>query len=57
MTRKDYVEVANILRSFSDNFEYLSPEEMRFLTNSFADYFESDNPNFKRDKFKLAVYG
>ena len=56
MTRKDYVEVASILKSYFSNYDYVNVEESRFLVNSFADYFESDNPNFKRDKFKEAVY-
>ena len=49
MTRKDYVAVAEILNSFQD----VIADQFTFedLVNEFADFFASDNPNFKRDKF------
>ena len=56
MTRKDYVETASILKSFYNGFKEIEIEEMRFLTNSFADMFEADNPRFDRKRFKEAVY-
>jgi len=45
MTRKDYVAVAEILNSFQD----LIADQFTFedLVNDFADFFASDNPNFK----------
>ena len=52
MTRKDYVAVADILsgyqRAMIDNYWWED------LVNDFADFFASDNPNFKRDKFTQA---
>jgi hypothetical protein len=49
MTRKDYVKVADILAGYQsamiDDFWFQD------LVNDFADFFASDNPNFKRDKF------
>jgi hypothetical protein len=52
MTRKDYVAVAEILNSFQD----VIADQFTFedLVNEFADFFASDNPNFKRDKFTQA---
>lgn len=56
MTRKDYIETANILNAFYFRRAELEPDEMKFLTNSFADMFELDNPRFDRKRFKEAVY-
>jgi len=52
MTRKDYVAVAEILNSFQD----LIADQFTFedLVNDFADFFASDNPNFKMEKFTHA---
>ena len=52
MTRKDYVAVAEILSGYKvamiDDFWFDD------LVNDFADFFASDNPNFKQDKFTHA---
>jgi hypothetical protein len=52
MTRKDYVKVAEILSGYQnamiDGFWFDD------LVNDFADFFASDNPNFKQDKFMNA---
>lgn len=52
MTRKDYVAVAEILQGYQgamiDGFWFED------LVNDFADFFASDNPNFKQDKFTHA---
>ncbi len=51
MTRKDYVAVAEILNSFD---KLIDPFTFEDLVNDFADFFASDNPNFKQDKFTHA---
>lgn len=54
MTRKDYVNVADILLLFRDD---LDRRTLVGLIDEFSDMFEEDNPNFKRDKFFRAVMG
>ena len=53
MTRKDYVAVADILNLFRDDVE---KQTLVDLVNEFSDFFEEDNPNFKREKFSEAVF-
>jgi hypothetical protein len=52
MTRKDYVAVAEIISGYKkgmiDDFWFED------LVNDFADFFASDNPNFKKDVFAKA---
>jgi hypothetical protein len=52
MTRKDYVAVAEILSDFREGIQ----NQILFdeLVDEFADFFGSDNPNFKLDKFREA---
>lgn len=47
MTRKDYVKVAEILKSFHEN----NFSEFADLVYDFSDMFSDDNPNFNEDKF------
>ena len=51
MTRKDYIQTANILN------EYLNDEPILVmsLAKDFAEYFAEDNPRFDSDKFIKAV--
>jgi len=51
MTRKDYVKTANILKGFSNE---IHPQVYLDLVDVFADYFEADNDNFKREIFETA---
>lgn len=51
MTRKDYVAVAEILNAFKDEIETLTFED---LIDEFSNMFQTDNPNFKFDKFYAA---
>lgn len=51
MSRKDYVAVSEILSTFADEIPQIVFED---LVNDFADFFASDNPNFKFDKFQEA---
>ncbi len=55
MTRKDYVETANILSGYKNLIE----DEIIFedLVNDFADMFAKDNERFNRDRFESAVFG
>lgn len=48
MTRRDYIEVARIIRDAQD-----SPHEppLAFVTRELALMFKRDNPNFKAGKF------
>ena len=52
MTRKDYVKVADILSGYQG--AMIDQYWFEDLVNDFADFFASDNPNFKRDKFAEA---
>jgi len=51
MTRKDYIETANILKSFVDE---ISPKTYEDLVNEFAEWFKSDNDNFDFARFEKA---
>lgn len=55
MTRKDYVEVANILKKYSEA-GMIREQTAQFLTSDFADLMESDNPRFDRQRFWNAVF-
>jgi hypothetical protein len=58
MTRKDYLQFANLLNTIHNGFpaEDFSINAKRFLVNNLCDIFENDNKNFDRQKFKEAVY-
>ena len=51
MTRKDYIQTANILKSFVDEIPQTTYED---LVDTFADWFKSDNDNFDFAGFEKA---
>jgi hypothetical protein len=51
MTRKDYVETANILKSFSNE---IHPQVFEDLVEQFSFYFSSDNERFDKARFETA---
>ncbi len=51
MTRKDYIQTANILKSFVDEIPQTTYED---LVQLFADWFQSDNDNFDVARFEKA---
>ena len=51
MTRKDYIQTANILKSFVDEIPQTTYED---LVDTFADWFKSDNENFDFARFEKA---
>ena len=51
MTRKDYIQTANILKSFVDEIPQTTYED---LVQLFADWFQSDNDNFDIARFEKA---
>ena len=53
MTRKDYVKVSDILRSYQDE---ISQTVFEDLIMDFADFFQADNDNFSSEKFENACY-
>ena len=53
MTRKDYVETANILNKFIDRIDSVDFNDLVF---EFSEWFASDNPRFLADKFEEACY-
>jgi hypothetical protein len=53
MTRKDYVETANILKLYKDD---LPQDRFEDLVLDFASMFQEDNPRFLADKFQQACY-
>lgn len=52
MTRKDYVNTADILANFKD--EIADKGTFQDLVDEFADMFAGDNPNFNLAKFREA---
>ncbi len=48
MTRKDYVETANILNKFADEIDSKTFQDLVF---EFSEWFASDNPRFDENKF------
>ncbi len=51
MTRKDYIQTANILKEFIDEIPQTTYED---LVNEFAEWFKSDNSNFDFARFESA---
>ena len=51
MTRKDYIQTANILKSFVDEIPQTTYED---LVQEFADWFQADNDNFDFARFEKA---
>jgi hypothetical protein len=49
MTRKDYIQIAKVLREHNDNAEIIS------LIKDFSQMLKSDNQNFQTEKFFDAV--
>ena len=48
MTRKDYIETANILNKFADGIDSHTFQDLIF---EFSEWFASDNPRFDENKF------
>jgi hypothetical protein len=53
MTRKDYVETANILNRFVDK---IDSKDFSDLVFEFSEWFLSDNPRFDENRFADACY-
>lgn len=53
MTRKDYVETANILNSKVDEIDFLILAD---VAEQFAEMFAKDNPRFDHQRFIDAVF-
>ena len=51
MTRKDYIQTANILKSFAQDIPHTIYED---LVDAFSDWFKSDNENFDFARFEKA---
>ena len=51
MTRKDYIQTANILKGFVDEIPQNTYED---LVQEFAEWFKSDNENFDFARFEKA---
>lgn len=54
MTRKDYIQVAEILHARKN---VIAENEFQDLVADFSDYFFSDNPNFSYTRFEIACFG
>lgn len=60
MTRKDYVQTANILAGVRDSLTSLGAEGERIFENlivDFAEMFEDDNERFDAVRFDNACWG
>lgn len=57
MTRKDYIQTANILKELGAKIEAHTFERKAFIqaVDSFCDMFALDNPRFDEDRFRQAV--
>lgn len=53
MTRKDYVETANILNDYKDTIDFLNLSQ---LALDLAEMFANDNPRFDHQRFIDAVF-
>jgi len=53
MTRKDYIEVARILREYKRE---LPHEKAAFMVMDFQDMMLKDNPRFDKSRFWKAVF-
>ncbi len=51
MTRKDYIQTANILKEFVNEIPQTTYED---LVNEFAEWFKADNENFDFARFEKA---
>ena len=51
MTRKDYIQTANILKEFVDEIPQTTYED---IVDLFCQWFKSDNPNFDYARFEKA---
>jgi hypothetical protein len=51
MTRKSYIQTANILSGFVNE---MDPDTYEDLVNEFAEWFKSDNDNFDYARFEKA---
>jgi hypothetical protein len=51
MTRKDYIETANILNGFSGE---IHPQVFEDLVEEFAQFFLADNDRFDKARFEKA---
>ena len=51
MTRKDYIQTANILKEFIDEIPQTTYEDM---VDHFCQWFKSDNANFDYARFEKA---
>ena len=54
MSRKDYVNVADIL---NENKDRIDSDVFHDLVIDFSDFFFADNPNFSPNRFEMACYG
>ena len=53
MTRKDYVETANILNGYADQIDFLILAD---IAEDFAEMFSNDNERFDHQRFIDAVF-
>lgn len=53
MTRKDYVETANILNEYVDEIDFVILSD---IAENFAEMFANDNPRFDHQRFIDAVF-
>ena len=56
MTKKDYIAIAEIIKTKLDQDEITETSLIFKFIQSMADYFEQDNPRFNRGKFIHACH-
>ena len=54
--KRHYISIAETLRSQADTHDLFSRVELDQLVDRFVILFERDNPRFRLDQFRKAVY-
>ena len=58
MTRKDYIKIANVLKTANDNRDYYAIEDIfDILINDMCDVLKADNSRFDKNKFINYIHG
>jgi len=58
MTRKDYIKIANVLKTANDNRDYYSVEDVfNILIDDMCEVLKADNSRFDKNKFINYIQG
>ena len=58
MTRKDYIKIANVLKTANDNRDYYAMEDVfNILIDDMCEALKADNSRFDKNKFINYIQG